>query len=228
MASNKPTYEELEKSISALQAELLERDLQSDYVHTDNHLFQTIIDLLAEPVFIKDNDHQITHANKAFYTLFELDEKDVIGFTLVEAVPKSECEHFLKVDRKVLDTGKPDFQEEELTIDGSTHIILTSKRRYTDTEGNHFLVGSIQDITELKQSEKNLLAEKEKLQKALDEVNTLRGILPICAHCKKIRDDEGYWQQIESYISKHSEATFSHGICQDCVKKHYPDFVTSK
>ncbi|MFO7558500.1 MAG: DUF3365 domain-containing protein [Desulfobacterales bacterium] len=62
------------------------------------------------------------------------------------------------------------------------------------------------------------------LQATLKEIKTLRGILPICSHCKKIRDDEGYWDQIESYIKEHSEADFSHSICPDCAQKLYPDF----
>ncbi|MCP3873738.1 MAG: HAMP domain-containing protein [Desulfobacteraceae bacterium] len=71
------------------------------------------------------------------------------------------------------------------------------------------------------QEKQNLINE---LQDALDKINTLSGLLPICASCKKIRDDKGYWNQIESYITDHSEATFSHGICQECAKKFYPDF----
>ena len=63
------------------------------------------------------------------------------------------------------------------------------------------------------------------LQKAFEEIKQLKGILPICASCKKIRDDEGYWHQIELYIRDHSEADFSHGICPDCMKKLYPDFI---
>ncbi len=69
--------------------------------------------------------------------------------------------------------------------------------------------------------------EKEKiideLKDALNEIKTLQGILPICMFCKKIRDDKGYWNQIESYIHEHSDATFSHGLCSDCAKKHYPE-----
>jgi len=71
------------------------------------------------------------------------------------------------------------------------------------------------------------LAKKEliaNLQKALTEVKTLSGLLPICSSCKKIRDDEGYWQQIEEYIMDHSEADFTHGICNECVKELYPEF----
>ncbi len=74
---------------------------------------------------------------------------------------------------------------------------------------------------------KRIEAEREKLikelQEALDEVKQLSGLLPICSSCKKIRDDNGYWKQIESYIRDHSEAEFSHGICPDCAKRLYPE-----
>ena len=62
------------------------------------------------------------------------------------------------------------------------------------------------------------------LEATLKEIKTLRGILPICSHCKKIRNDEGYWDQIESYIEDHTEADLSHSICPECAKKHYPDY----
>lgn len=62
-----------------------------------------------------------------------------------------------------------------------------------------------------------------KLEAALKEIKTLRGILPICAYCKNIRDDKGYWQKLEAYIEQHSEAEFTHGICRDCARKLYPD-----
>lgn len=61
------------------------------------------------------------------------------------------------------------------------------------------------------------------LKQALDHVEQLQGMLPICSACKKIRDDKGYWNRIEAYISKHSRVVFSHGICPDCAKKLYPD-----
>lgn len=62
----------------------------------------------------------------------------------------------------------------------------------------------------------------QQLQQALNEVKQLRGIIPICAHCKKVRNDEGFWMQVEHYISEHSEAEFSHGLCPDCMKTMYP------
>lgn len=64
-----------------------------------------------------------------------------------------------------------------------------------------------------------------RLQDALDNVKKLSGLLPICAYCKKIRNDDGYWKQIEGYIAEHSEAEFSHSICPDCVKRLYPNII---
>jgi len=64
--------------------------------------------------------------------------------------------------------------------------------------------------------------ENKQLTDYISEIKTLRGILPICMHCKKIRDDKGYWNQVEAYIQKNSEASFSHGICKECAEKYYP------
>ena len=68
-----------------------------------------------------------------------------------------------------------------------------------------------------------LAAKIEELQRAMAEIKTLRGIVPICANCKKIRDDQGYWCQVEVYVRDHTEAQFSHGICPECIKKFYPE-----
>lgn len=77
---------------------------------------------------------------------------------------------------------------------------------------------------ELKRSE----IEKErlisKLKSALQKIKVLSGLLPICSHCKKIRDDKGYWNEVENYIAEHSDIQFTHSICNDCAKKHYPEF----
>jgi len=70
--------------------------------------------------------------------------------------------------------------------------------------------------------QKKLIKE---LQEALQNIKTLQGLIPICASCKKIRDDKGYWNQIEAYISEHSSAEFSHGICPECARKIYPGYT---
>jgi hypothetical protein len=81
----------------------------------------------------------------------------------------------------------------------------------------------IRDITERKRAEQEREQLIEALQEALANIKTLRGLLPICASCKKIRDDSGYWSQIEAYVQAHSDAVFSHGICPDCARRLYGD-----
>ena len=221
--SEKPTYEELEQQVRELEG--VESELQRTKVmlrHEKQHL-KNILDLVGDPIFVKDNDHRITNANYAFYEIFNMVGNSVIGHTLVQAVPENERHHFLKVDRMVLDTGISDLREETLTVGGVTRNIVTSKRRFIDESGKKFLVGSIHDITELKQTQKTLFIEKSNLETALQEIKTLKGILPICSHCKVIRDDKGYWIRLEKYIEAHSEAEFSHSICDDCLAKYYSE-----
>jgi DNA-binding response OmpR family regulator len=79
-----------------------------------------------------------------------------------------------------------------------------------------------QEMDRRKNRELELRRSNEELQMALKEVKVLRGLIPICASCKKIRNDGGFWQQLEEYLSEHSEAEFSHGLCQPCIKKLYP------
>jgi two-component system cell cycle response regulator len=81
----------------------------------------------------------------------------------------------------------------------------------------------VNEIAERKKAEREKESLIRQLRQALVEVKKLSGLLPICASCKRIRDDKGYWQQIEGYIRDHSEADFSHGICPECAKRLYPD-----
>lgn len=88
------------------------------------------------------------------------------------------------------------------------------------------LIGSLQAKTIENEHLQNELKKKlEDLTVALSKVKTLSGFLPICASCKKIRDDKGYWNQIEIYIKDHSEADFSHGICPQCATRMYPEYI---
>ena len=96
-----------------------------------------------------------------------------------------------------------------------------SERTSELDKANGKLLCEIEERKRTEEEKEQLIAQ---LQKAMQEVKVLSGFLPICAACKKIRDDTGYWRQIEEYISKHSNALFSHGICPDCSKKLYPEY----
>jgi len=89
-------------------------------------------------------------------------------------------------------------------------------------------IESIRDISDRKQQEEEREKLIQELQKALSEIRKLSGMIPICASCKKIRDDKGYWNQVEAYIGSHSDVQFSHSICPECAKKLYPESLLSK
>jgi PAS domain S-box-containing protein len=106
--------------------------------------------------------------------------------------------------------------------DDNERIVLTKAAPITDGSGKVIAgIMAFMDITEHKRTE-------EALKKALDDIRTLRGILPICSNCKKIRDDQGLWNSVEKYVRDHTEAEFSHGLCPDCMKNLYPEFVKGK
>jgi hypothetical protein len=114
-------------------------------------------------------------------------------------------------------------------ISTSTRELVALKETFADRLGertsdlervNSRLKGEIAERTQAQQDRERLIAE---LRDTISTVRTLSGLLPICSSCKKIRDDQGYWNQIEKYISKHSAAEFTHGLCPECAKRLYPD-----
>jgi hypothetical protein len=108
---------------------------------------------------------------------------------------------------------------------GREKTFIVTARPFLDADNKTIgIVESFQDISDRKLAEDAKAELIEELQAALEEVNLLSGFLPICASCKKIRDDKGYWNQIESYIRSHSGVEFSHSICPDCAEQLYPDY----
>ena len=102
----------------------------------------------------------------------------------------------------------------EYDNDGKPLIFIGTHRDITRLKNNETALTNLTNDLELKVQERT-----HELEKALNEIKTLQGIIPICGYCKKIRDDQGSWNQLEKYICEHSNAAFSHGICPDCYKK---------
>ena len=117
------------------------------------------------------------------------------------------------------------FEFRHRLADGSHRDVEVFSNR-VEIDGQAVLYSIIHDVSQRHRLE----AERERLiqdlETALEHVKTLRGIVPICAACKKIRDDQGYWEQVEAYMSRHTEANFSHGICPDCARAWYPEYAT--
>jgi PAS domain-containing protein len=107
------------------------------------------------------------------------------------------------------------------TKDGQSRQVEFVSNIYL-VNGKKVIQCNIRDITQRKWLEEDKQKLMNKLQEALAHIKELNGLLPICSYCKKIRNDKGYWQILEAYIIEHSDATFTHGICEDCVKIYFP------
>jgi hypothetical protein len=104
-------------------------------------------------------------------------------------------------------------------------VLVGSKWQVTHSEALNMMSKLKNEMSALN---RELQKKNSELEQAQQEIKTLSGMLPICSHCKSIRDEVGYWTRVEEYLSKHSEVTFSHGICEPCLAKHYPEFRRKK
>ncbi len=178
----------------------------------------TLIENMDDGVLVLDTKNRIVDINPAVTRFLDVENSSIVG---------QKVEKFLPDWSQIQITVETKNETElEILAPGKTlkyldiRIIRLHDRRQRE-QGKLII---LRDVTARKQLE----SEREKLittlQEALGQVKTLKGLLPICANCKKIRDDSGYWQQIEVYIHEHTEADFSHGICPDCKKKLYPEY----
>jgi hypothetical protein len=169
---------------------------------------QRTIDLWKIPKHIVDNDDdqmQVQHVRYMTKDPEKFVEKVVYLYSHPEETSRDEVE---LTDGTVLDR----YSAPVLGKDGN----------------NYGRIWAFRDITERKRAEEELERLISELQEALSKVKTLSGLLPICASCKKIRDDKGYWNRIEVYIRNHSEADFTRGLCPDCAIKLNPEFYKDK
>jgi len=117
-----------------------------------------------------------------------------------------------------------------MNIEGKTVGIIGLANKHSDFTDEDAQIasvfGELAAIALLNSRYLDLLNEKTgSLERALAQVKTLRGLLPMCSNCKKIRDDAGFWTRVESYISRHTDAQFSHGLCPDCIRELYPELA---
>jgi len=168
---------------------------------------------------------RIIDANPFLLEVLNDSREDVIGKELWEIGPFENIIANQDVFRKL------QFQEyvhyEHLLLqnkDGATiHVEFISNFYFVNE--HKVIQCNIRDITKRKWLEEDKQKLMNKLQEAITHIKELKGLLPICANCKKIRNDKGYWQVVEGYISEHTDATFTHGMCPECLKILYPNFA---
>lgn len=224
--SKKPTYEELEHRIRELEKTESERQRELEMLREQSLRQRTLMDVSLDGMAIIDQEHKIRDANKRFAQMLGYDMEEVLSLHTWdwEAIMN---EADIRSNFADLTQTKITFETRHRRKDGTVYDVEVTAAGAKLGEEPMVLTIS-RDITERKNAEEALLREKNKLQDALAEVKKLSGLLPICASCKKIRDDDGYWRQIESYIGEHSEAYFSHGLCPECAKKLYAEIESSE
>lgn len=174
---------------------------------------------LSGVIVVSAEDHKIVDINRPALEMIGRNKEDVVG---------RECHNFVCPAERgkcpIADLGQTvDMSERTLlTANAGTRTILKTVKML-NFAGEKYYIESFIDITELKDAEKAREKLISELSEALEKVKTLSGLMPICAKCKKIRDDKGYWNNLESYIEKYSEASFSHGICPECADNMYGD-----
>ena len=209
------------------QRDITERKRAEESLKETTAFLNTLLNAIPAPIFYKDTDGRYIGFNKSFEEFFGKTKQELVGKSVFDISPRELAEVYHAKDLGLLHnpgTQVYDFQVKDTR--GVVRDVVFHKSTFCDSQGEVLgLIGAILDITERKRMEQekaNLIIE---LQKSLSEIKQLSRILPICASCKKIRDDEGYWKEVETYISDHSEAQFSHGICPDCIRKLYPEIA---
>ena len=190
--------------------------------------YRTILDDMEEGYLESDLFGNYTFANEASQKIFGYTRDELIGmnYTTITADHENKEKMFYAYSRMFTS---------EIPIRNMEWKIIRKDGSLRTCEFHGFLLKDIndhtlgfrllcRDVTVRRQAEEEREKLITELQQALSEVKALSGLLPICSSCKKIRDDKGYWNQIEAYIAEHTEAQFSHGLCPECARKLYPKY----
>ena len=176
-----------------------------------------IVEKTTDGIIIVDSNGILKYCNRSAKLLLHRTDEDLLHAKF--GFPVSD-DHLMEID--IVGPSK-----EPITVE--------MKSNKTQWEGSDAYVIVLRDMTQRKRYEESLKNaydelqnSNEELQAALDNVRTLSGMLPICSTCKKIRDDKGYWSGVETYISKHSEVLFSHGMCPECAAEAYSEIEKIK
>jgi PAS domain S-box-containing protein len=210
------------KGVVEYVRDISERKRIEEQVKAEKRFSESLIKSLPGIMYIFDQSGRFLRWNKNL--------EDVSGYSSEQIGCMSPFDFIAMEDRilvkksieKVFQGGRVNVEAGFQTARGDVIPYLFTGYRF-DQESANYLVGVGLDISVRVKVEQEKEALIQELQGTLSQIKQLSGLLPICASCKKIRDDKGYWNQIESYIKKHSEAKFSHGICPECARRLYPD-----
>ncbi len=219
--------------VMALMQDISERKRVQDALKESEARYRLLADNAMDVIWTVDFDNRMTYVSPSIKRLFGFTAEEAMARTMQQAFTPTSFENAILIfaeEMAIESTGHGDpsrsrmIELEMFHKNGNTIPIEGHFSFLRDPTGKAIgILSIVREITERKNAEierENLISD---LRKALQDIKRLSGLLPICSFCKKIRDDKGYWTQIESYIHEHSEAEFSHSICLECAKKNYPD-----
>ena len=180
-----------------------------------------LLDAANDSIFVRDLDGNIIYLNEAAGKMLGRNRDDLIGTNIRDLVTP---ENAVLVDQRiqeVLQKGEITFESAVISKDKKVRMVEVHAR-IIESEGNKLILDVSRDVTKRKKAEEERERSIRELQTALAEVKTLSGLLPICAWCKNLRDESGYWESVENFINKRTLADFSHSICPDCEAKYFP------
>jgi two-component system cell cycle sensor histidine kinase/response regulator CckA len=187
----------------------------------NGRILAAIVESTDDAIFGKNLDGTIISWNHAAEQIFGYRAHEIIGRSVAILFPRDKRDELIDLMERIRKGERVGIHEStRVRKDGVIIPVSTTISPIKDADG--VITGAsdiVRDITERKRLDEDRVRLIEELTEALKQVKTLKGLLPICASCKRIRDDKGYWQQVEIYISSRTEAGFTHGICPECAEK---------
>jgi PAS domain S-box-containing protein len=225
------SHERMATLIHELEVHQIELKMQNDELRrvqgeleSTRDRYTHLYDFAPVGYFTVSEKEIIDEVNLTGAAMIGIERNLLIGKPFFRLVYKDDQKIFYKLRKALLETEKPQSCELRLVKkDGHEfHVCLECMVIKIRDDDLRQIRAAVSDITERKLAQAQRSKLITKLQKALSEVKTLRGFLPICANCKDIRNDKGYWEKIETYIHDRSDAEFSHSLCPVCAKELYP------
>lgn len=211
-------------AVSDQVATALDRKRKEEALTESEARFRRIVATANEGIVSVSVDWRIFYANEHFAKMLGYTLDELLGKPFEDLLSEEELDDFSKQKQARTQGFSKNFERTFRTKQGADVRTLVSATAILN-EDKQFVgsFGMITDISVLKDTEEKLQETIIQLRSAVKQIKTLRGIVPICMHCKNIRDDQGFWKQVEEYVREHTEAEFSHGICPDCLRTVYPD-----
>jgi PAS domain S-box-containing protein len=206
----------------------ISRTVSAQPAFSDQYLIDALLEHIPDNIYFKDRQGRFVKINKSQSLFLGLDSTETaVGKTDFDFFKQEHARQAFLDEQNIIESGKPMLNKEELitTTGGISKWFSVTKAPLYNARGD--IIGTFglsRDITDSKELENEREALITQLKEALEHVQTLKGLIPICSHCKKMRDDQGYWHEVEVYVRDHSSAEFSHGLCEECLARFYPEY----